>query len=145
MTPASLIFITCLVSLTIAFEQVPKLYQSNYVGPSPLWYDPLMVKHAGNLIRSYHLVTGKSLVSLQTLERDPIAAAKELFFLPRVVVSHGTQILPDGPVLNYGNNVALKRWGASWEQLTSMPSKYTAEPGTITPVIFEHSSLHSLI
>jgi hypothetical protein len=88
-----------------------------------------MVAHAGYLIRSYNLVTGKDLVSMKLLEKDPTAAAKELFFLPdRVVVSHGTQVTPDGPVLNYGNSVALKRWGASWEQLTNMASKYTAEP-----------------
>ena len=126
--PASLIFFSFLVSFAMAFEPLPPFYQPSFLGPSPLWYEPLMVEHAGNLIRSYNLVTGKSLVSLKTLERDPIAAAKELFFLPRVVVSHGTQIAPDGPVLNYGNNVALKRWSASWEALTSMPSKYTAEP-----------------
>ena len=42
-------------------------------------------------------------------------------------MSHGTQNDAEGPVLNYGNAAALKRWGASWEELTSMPSKYTAE------------------
>ena len=128
----SLLVVATFLSLSVAFDPVPKFYQPSFTGPSPLWYDPLMVQHAGILIRSYHFVTGKNLVSLQTLERDPIAAAKELFFLPRVVVSHGTQIEPEGPILNYGNNAALKRWGASWEQLTNMPSIYTAEPGTST-------------
>ena len=65
---------------------------------------------------------------MKILEKDPTEAAKLLFFLPnRVVVSHGTQNDAEGPVLNYGNSAALKRWGASWEELTSMPSKYTAE------------------
>lgn len=124
------VFCLCLcTALSLTAQPVPKLYRPTHVGPSPLWYDPLMVAHAGYLIRSYNCATGKDLVSLKLLESDPVAAAKSLFFLPdRVVVSHGTQVTPDGPVLNYGNSVALKRWGASWEQLTNMPSKYTAEP-----------------
>lgn len=65
---------------------------------------------------------------MKVLEKDPTEAAKQLFFLPdRVVVSHGTQNDSEGPVLNYGNSAALRRWGASWEELTNMPSKYTAE------------------
>lgn len=105
------------------------LYQSSYTGPSPLWYSDVMVDHASHLIRSYFKVTGgKELVPLKVLDSDPTEAAKLLFFLPdRVVVSHGTQCDSEGPVLNYGNSAALKRWGASWEELTNMPSKYTAE------------------
>ena len=115
-------------ALSLIVQPIPAFYQSTHVGPSPLWYDPLMVDHAGYLIRSYNRATGKDLVSLKLLESDPVEAAKQLFHLPgRVVVSHGTQVTPDGPVLNYGNSMALKRWGASWEQLTNMASKYTAE------------------
>jgi hypothetical protein len=44
-----------------------------------------------------------------------------------VVLSHGIQSGIDGPVLNYGNQAALSLWKASWEELTTMPSKYTAE------------------
>ena len=118
-----------LMMATLAFQPVPALYQPNFVGPSPIWYDPLMVAHASVLIRSHHQATGKELVPLKLLQEDPVTAAKELFFLPdRIVVSHGTQSSGEGPVLNYGNSAALKRWAASWEQLTAMASKYTAEP-----------------
>ena len=105
------------------------LYKPNFVGPSPMWYSDSMVDHASNLIKSFFYVTGgKELVPMRILENDPTEAAKLLFFLPdRVVVSHGNQKDLDGPVLNYGNSAALKRWGASWEELTNMPSKYTAE------------------
>jgi MEKHLA domain len=105
------------------------LYKPTHIGPSPLWYTDEMVNHATFLMRSYFEVTGgKELVPMKILEKDPVEAAKLLFFLSdRVVVSHGTQSVPDGPILNYGNSAALKRWGASWEELTSMPSKYTAE------------------
>jgi len=132
---ATLLRITCWVAIAAmaaalaAFQPVPAFYQPTHTGPSPIWHDPLMVTHAGILIRSHHLATGKELVPLKLLDADPAAAAKELFFLPdRVVVSHGTQNDGEGPVLNYGNSAALQRWAASWEQLTAMPSKYTAEP-----------------
>lgn len=46
---------------------------------------------------------------------------------PSVVLSHGVQNKPEGPILNYGNALALQKWRASWEELTTMPSKYTAE------------------
>jgi hypothetical protein len=120
---ACLLAVNCIKSAT--------LYQPSFVGPSPLWYSDIMVAHASNLIKSYYQVTGgKELVSLKILEKDPTEAAKLLFFLPdRVVLSHGTQSIDEGPILNYGNSIALKRWGASWEELTNMPSKHTAEAG----------------
>ena len=110
-------------------NSMTELYQPNFVGPSPMWYSDLMVNHASNLIKSYFYVTGgKELVPMKILDKDPAEAAKLLFFLPdRIVVSHGTQKDSEGPVLNYGNSAALKRWGASWEELTNMPSKHTAE------------------
>ena len=44
---------------------------------------------------------------------------------PFVIVSHGTEA---DPVLNYGNRAALDLWEMTWEQLTSTPSRLTAEP-----------------
>ena len=65
---------------------------------------------------------------MKILENDPTEAAKLLFFHPdKVVVSHGTQNGPEGPVFNYANSAAMKRWGASWEEFTTMHSKYSAE------------------
>ena len=116
------------LSLSIV-NSLAELYKPIYCGPSPLWYSDIMVTHASHLLRTYFEVSGgKELVPMKILEKDPTEAAKLLFFLQnRVVVSHGTQNDAEGPVLNYGNSAALKRWGASWEELTSMPSKYTAE------------------
>lgn len=42
-----------------------------------------------------------------------------------VVVSHGTEA---DPILNYGNRAALELWEMDFAQLTSMPSRLTAEP-----------------
>jgi len=60
---------------------------------------------------------------------DKKELCNKLFFSnSRVVVSHGTQQSAEGPILNYGNAAALGLWGASWEQFTTTPSRYTAEP-----------------
>lgn len=61
------------------------------------------------------------------LERDgtPAEQAQALFEAPFVVISHGTEA---EPILNYGNQAALELWEMTWEQLTSIPSRQTAEP-----------------
>lgn len=56
---------------------------------------------------------------------DPETEAKELFFAPFVVVSHGTQI---DPIFNYANQIALKLWELDWNRFTQMPSRQSAEP-----------------
>lgn len=55
----------------------------------------------------------------------PDAQAQALFAAPLVVVSHGAEA---DPLLNYGNQQALDLWELSWAQLTSTPSRLTAEP-----------------
>ena len=50
--------------------------------------------------------------------------AMALYEAPFVVVSHGTE--PD-PVLNYGNRRAQELWELTWDELTHMPSRLTAE------------------
>lgn len=89
---------------------ISSLYSPSMTGPSPLWYTEELINHASHLIRSYNKVTtGKELVSMKILERNPVEAARLLFFSETVVVSHGIQSVGDGPVLNYGNSAALKR------------------------------------
>jgi hypothetical protein len=56
---------------------------------------------------------------------SPEEQAQALFAAPFVVVSHGTEA---DPILNYGNQQALDLWDLSWAQLTSTPSRLTAEP-----------------
>jgi hypothetical protein len=60
------------------------------------------------------------------LERvpDPLIQARLLFLSPDVVVSHGMQA---DPILNYGNETALRLWNFTWEQLIQTPSRLTAE------------------
>ena len=54
----------------------------------------------------------------------PEAAADALFHAPFVVLSHDAA--PD-PILTYGNRTALDLFELSWEELTRMPSRLTAE------------------
>lgn len=80
------------------------------------------VEHTQRLLNSYRKWTGQELVQRTgDFEAEKIA----LFEAPFVVVSDGTQ--PD-PILNYGNRVALNLWEVSFEELTQMPSRTTAEP-----------------
>ena len=98
-------------SMRLSMNIGSDLYKSDFKGPSPLWYSPLMVEHSKYIIESYYKLCGVELVDLTLLDNDPFDAAKQLFFKDNLIVlSHGVQKDPDGPILNYGNSAALKRW-----------------------------------
>ncbi|SFE00144.1 MEKHLA domain-containing protein [Paenibacillus catalpae] len=80
-------------------------------------------EHSKLLVDSYRRWTGRDLVPAE--KSDGISLEEQLFTAPRVILSHGTE---SDPVLNYGNRLALKLWEMEWEQLTSTPSRLTAEP-----------------
>lgn len=79
-------------------------------------------EHAKLLIDSYRRATGRELI-----EPVPPAdgAALALFNAPFVLLSHGTET---DPILNFGNEAALKLWETKWEEFTRTPSRLTAEP-----------------
>lgn len=52
-------------------------------------------------------------------------AAEALYQAPFPVLSHNGAA---DPVLTYGNLAAQSLWEMSWDQLTAMPSRLTAEP-----------------
>ena len=79
------------------------------------------VGHAELLLRTFHALTGRDLIDPAL---SPEAAADALFHAPFVVLSHDAA--PD-PVLTYGNLKALELFELSWEELTRMPSRLTAE------------------
>ncbi|MEN9847744.1 MAG: hypothetical protein RL368_484 [Pseudomonadota bacterium] len=88
-----------------------------------IWQTPEVIVHTQHLLNSFQQVLGYSL--LDKLSADPVEQAVQLFHADKVVVSHGTQA---DPLLNYGNQTALKLWETDWEHLTLMPSRLTAEP-----------------
>jgi PAS domain-containing protein len=74
------------------------------------------------LLASYRRLTGRDLVDPAL---SPVEQARAVFEAPFAVVSHDTA--PD-PVFNYGNRMALGLWGLTWEELTALPSRLSAEP-----------------
>ncbi len=78
--------------------------------------------HVQCLLNSHRHWTGRELL---VRSGDPAADAAALFDAPFILVSHGTEA---NPILNYGNRAALNLWAMTWEQLTRMPSRETAEP-----------------
>ena len=79
------------------------------------------VEHATRLIQTYQVLTGRHLIDPALSQ---VTAAKALFHAPFVVLSHDTS--PD-PILSYGNLAALELFALTWEALTQMPSRFTAE------------------
>jgi hypothetical protein len=79
------------------------------------------VEHAEQLRYTFHTLTGRDLIDPAL---SPEAAAEALFHAPFVVLSHDAA--PD-PILTYGNQTALELFELSWEELTRMPSRLTAE------------------
>ncbi len=77
--------------------------------------------HAALLLHSYETALGRPLL---TSTGGPIATAEALYHAPFVVLSH------DGakdPVFTYGNQRAQDLWDTTWEALTQMPSRLSAE------------------
>ncbi|MCA0856616.1 MEKHLA domain-containing protein [Phaeobacter italicus] len=74
--------------------------------------------HAALLMASFEAATGRALL--------PGEDARQLYHAPFPVLSHDTAA---DPVLTYGNLAAQALWEMDWAQLTSMPSRLTAEPG----------------
>jgi hypothetical protein len=87
--------------------------------PSPA--NRYQVEHTERLRRTFHALTGRDLIDPALA---PEAAAEALFHAQFVVLSHDAA--PD-PILTYGNRIALELFELSWEALTRMPSRLTAE------------------
>lgn len=87
----------------------------------PIWEQPEIIIQSQILVNSYERVTGEKLISSVD---SPETLAKTLFFAPFALVSHDVR---QDPVLNYGNEVALKLWEMPWENFIQTPSRLTAE------------------
>lgn len=93
------------------------------------WQAPHSIAQIEMIARSLKHWTGRDLLPQVVSEQpagkeSPADFARRVFQAPFVLVSHGTQ---SDPVLNYGNQAALTLWEASWDELTRMPSRLTAE------------------
>lgn len=87
-----------------------------------IWEQPAIITWSQLLLDSYEKLLGHQLIER---EGNAEAQAKTLFFIPFVVVSHGTE---SNPIFNYGNKKALDIWEMTWEDFTKTPSKSPVEP-----------------
>lgn len=106
----------------------PAPWNIDAIGPAKLQRIAL---HTQRLLSSFQRCTGKLLLpsgpECSTLTLSPLLTrelVQSLFEAPFVVVSHGIQA---DPIFNYGNRKALELWELSWDELTQMPSRKTAE------------------
>jgi hypothetical protein len=95
-----------------------------------IWSKPEIVTWTQVVLNSYHRLMGEELIEREAKAialgaGDAIEQSKTLYLAPFALVSHGTET---DPILNYGNQTALKLWEMSWEVLTKTPSRLTAEP-----------------
>ena len=79
-------------------------------------------RHVRLLLDSFHHWTGKDLIRQQLSGNE---RARELFYAPFVVLSHDSAT---DPLLNYANEAGLHLFELNWEELISLPSRFTAEP-----------------
>ena len=89
--------------------------------PSPSPENDYLVEHTELLRSSFQTLTGHPLVDDDLSAAD---AASWLFQAPFVLLSHNTDL---DPTLTYGNLCAMELFELTWEQLTAMPSRLTAE------------------
>ncbi len=89
--------------------------------PEPSEQNAFLREHAVVLAASLRRWTGHEL--LPGVPEPEFGRA--LFHAPFAVVSHGTE--PD-PIFNYANRTALRLFEMTWEQLTALPSRLSAEP-----------------
>ncbi len=79
-------------------------------------------EHVHCLLESYNQLLGRPLLAdFSNREQQ----AKQLFYAPFAVVSHGTET---DPVFNYANLKALELFEYSWHEFTQLPSRLSAEP-----------------
>mgnify|MGYP001823134247 CR=1 FL=1 len=90
--------------------------------PQEVWQKLEIIDWSQILLDSFCQLFGSELIAR---DGTAIDQAKSLFFAPFVIVSHGTEA---DPVLNYGNQTALKLWEMNWSDFTKTPSRLTAEP-----------------
>ena len=79
------------------------------------------VRRVAQLLDSYEHWLNRPLISRSTPEAD----ARCLDAAPFVVVAHGTQA---DPLLDYGNQAALRLWEMPADRFLGTPSRLTAEP-----------------
>ena len=85
------------------------------------WKTEACLLRVKNILESYQRLLGEALIADVG---DLGEQGEALFHAPFVVVAHGTE---SDPVLNFGNETALRLWEMDWDAFTRTPSRFTAE------------------
>ena len=75
------------------------------------------------IVESHRRLTGEHLLDDVTPQDEALRRA--LWEAPRAIVAHGTET---DPVFFYGNRLALRSFGMSFEEFIRLPSRLSAEP-----------------
>ena len=86
-----------------------------------IWETATVIDWSQRLLNSYQKLLKRELIHRTS---NPQEESERLFLAPFVVASHG---IDSDPIYNYGNKVLLELWERDWQQLTSMPSRLSAE------------------
>lgn len=90
--------------------------------PEPSAANVYLAPHIASLQASLRHWSGRELADT-TL---PLAEqARRLFEAPFALLSHNTAV---DPIFTYANRTAMALWEMDWQQFTSLPSRYSAEP-----------------
>ncbi len=86
-------------------------------------------EHIAMVVRSYYQLTGKQIGVGAPCHQQPdlvtdSAFAQSLFNAPFALISHGTEA---EPLFNYANKTAMKLFNMTWNEITNLQSRYSAE------------------
>lgn len=94
------------------------------IQPPPSLENGFYAEHVRLIFESFERQTGTTLSdTLDPLSRD---FAEKVFKAPFALLSHDHQ---EDPVFTYANQTALNLFGLSFEEITRMHSRFSAEPG----------------
>jgi MEKHLA domain len=89
--------------------------------PEPDAANRFLADHVRLLRTSLKALTGQELVAASLSDAQ---AAEAVFHAPFAVLSHDTA---SDPIFNYANKKALSLFEMTWDELTSLPSRLSAE------------------
>ena len=92
--------------------------------PPPSHENGFYEEHVHLIFESFKRQTGTSLSN--TISPEASDFAEQVFKAPFALLSHDHQ---DDPVFTYANQTALNLFGLSFEEITRMRSRFSAEPG----------------
>jgi hypothetical protein len=80
--------------------------------------------HISIVTESYFQLTGRQISFNGAQDETTAGVAEAIFLAPFALVTHGIE---KEPVFNYANKTAMQLFNMNWDEITALPSKYSAE------------------